>query len=112
MLKKFWKLLIKFLVVFFAASVLLVIVYRFAPVPFTLLMIERCVQQQLSGKEIRLEKKWVSLDEIDNNLQLAVITSEDQNFLFHHGFDFGAIQKAMAYNEKQKTKKKQLIEEK
>jgi monofunctional biosynthetic peptidoglycan transglycosylase len=35
-------------------------------------------------------------------LQLAVICSEDQIFLNHHGFDMNAIEKAMEYNKKGK----------
>jgi len=34
------------------------------------------------------------------NIQLAVICSEDQNFLKHNGFDFDAIKKAMENNQK------------
>lgn len=39
-------------------------------------------------------------------MQLAVVTSEDQQFLWHHGFDLEAIEKAMKYNEKQKKRKR------
>ena len=83
----------------------MVIVFRFVPVPVTFLMIERCAQQKLDGKPMVLDKTWVPLDKISNNLQLAVVTSEDQNFLWHHGFDFGAIEKAVKYNQKQENKK-------
>lgn len=55
---------------------------------------------------MKLEYHWVPLSKISNTLQLAVVTSEDQNFLFHHGFDFQAIQKAVKYNETQLKKKK------
>ena len=68
-------------------------------------MLQRCVEQKMEGKPVVLAKDWVSLDKISNNLQLAVVTSEDQNFLWHHGFDFGAIEKAVKYNEKQVNKK-------
>ena len=45
------------------------------------------------------------LDEISPNLQLAVLSSEDQNFLTHHGFDFDAIEKAVEHNENHKHKR-------
>jgi monofunctional biosynthetic peptidoglycan transglycosylase len=32
-------------------------------------------------------------------MPLAVIASEDQNFMHHHGFDWGAIQRAIDYDE-------------
>jgi len=46
-----------------------------------------------------LKHDWVSLDRISPKLQLAVVCSEDQNYLKHYGFDFGAIEKAMKANE-------------
>jgi monofunctional biosynthetic peptidoglycan transglycosylase len=106
MLKKLWRFIWKAALYFFIFSIAIVIVYRFVPVPFTILMLQRCVEQKADGKEMRLNKDWVSLDKISNKLQLAVVTSEDQNFLWHHGFDFEAISKAISYNEKQKARKR------
>lgn len=106
MFKKLWTFLKKAILFFFISTILAVIIFRFVPVPVTLLMLQRCVEQKLDGKEMKLKNDWVPLSQISNNLQLAVVTSEDQNFLFHHGFDFEAIQKAMKYNEKQQKKKK------
>jgi monofunctional biosynthetic peptidoglycan transglycosylase len=51
---------------------------------------------------MKLKKDWVPLEEISPNLQLAVVCSEDQNFINHSGFDFEAIDKAMEYNKKHK----------
>lgn len=45
---------------------------------------------------------WVAFEEITPKLQLAVVCSEDQNYLKHFGFDWGAIQKAMKENEQGK----------
>jgi len=39
--------------------------------------------------------QWKSIDEISTEIQLAVICSEDQNFLIHNGFDVKAIEKAL-----------------
>lgn len=49
-----------------------------------------------------LKHDWVAMDKISQNLQLAVICSEDQNFLSHNGFDVDAIEKAIEYNKKGK----------
>lgn len=49
-----------------------------------------------------MEHDWVSLDKISPKLQLAVVCSEDQNYLKHFGFDWGAIEKAMKANEEGK----------
>ncbi len=90
---------------FLAISLLLVIVFKWAPVPITPLMVVRCVEQKANGKELVLEKDWESIDNISNNLQLAVVCTEDQNFLTHNGFDFTAIKKAMAENKWKKRKR-------
>ena len=105
MLKKAWNFIWKTLLFCFLLSLAAVIVFRFVPLPFTFLMLERCVEQKMDGKEIKLEYNWVPLPAISNHLQLAVVCSEDQNFLIHHGFDFDAIQKAISYNEKQAKKR-------
>lgn len=59
-------------------------------------------EQYSQDKEIIFKKDWVSMDKISIHLQRAVISSEDQNFVNHHGFDFEAIEKAYTYN-KNKT---------
>ena len=51
---------------------------------------------------MKLSKSWKPLDDISPNLALAVVCSEDQNFLMHYGFDFEALKKAMLNNEKHK----------
>ena len=56
----------------------------------------------MDSKEIKMKKSWRSIEEINNNLQLAVVCSEDQNFLYHRGFDFDAIDRARKYNEEHK----------
>ena len=106
MLKKFLRFIGKVILGLFIFSIGVVVIYRFVPIPVTFLMLQRCFEQDMAGKEIKLKKDWTSLDQISNNLQLAVVTSEDQNFLWHHGFDFEAIQKAVKYNEKQKRRNK------
>jgi monofunctional glycosyltransferase len=108
-MKKFfrfiWKILKWGLIIFFATSVFMVILYRFIPPPFTPLMVIRCTGQWLSGKEVRLQKDWVSIEEISPDLQLAVVASEDNRFLEHHGFDLRAIKEAKAYNERKQGKR-------
>lgn len=65
-------------------------------------MVIRSVQQKQAGKELRLKKDWVSFDALPNNLQLAVVCTEDQNFLKHNGFDFEQIKKAVEENKQRK----------
>jgi monofunctional biosynthetic peptidoglycan transglycosylase len=78
------------------------VVYKWVLVPITPLMVIRCIEQKSEGKEIMMKHDWVSLQKISPQLQLAVVCSEDQNYLKHSGFDFGAIQKALKENERGK----------
>lgn len=104
-LVKIWKIFLKSIIVFFITSILSAIIFRFVPIPITILMLQRCIEQKMDGKEMKLKKDWVSIDKISNHLQLAVVCSEDQNFLNHNGFDLKAIEKAVAHNEKHKRKR-------
>ena len=74
--------------------VAVVAVYRFVPPPMTFLM----VQRMFEGRGF--DRRWVPLDRISPTLVRSVVASEDSGFCSHHGFDFGAIEKAMAHNEK------------
>lgn len=96
-----WKTALWFFIVSFSS----VIVYKWVPVPVTPLMIIRCVEQKMDGKKLTLKKDWESLENISPNLQLAVVCSEDQNFVKHSGFDFKAIDKAIKYNEHHRRKR-------
>ena len=68
----------------------------------TPLMAIRAYEQNHEGKAVILKHDWVALKDISKNLQLAVICSEDQNFLAHNGFDIKAIEKAIENNKKGK----------
>ena len=85
---------------FFILSILSTILFRFIPVPVTPLMLIRCTEQVFSGKAPKLKKDWVPLKEMSSNLVLAVISSEDQKFSEHFGFDFEAIEKVAKQNVK------------
>ncbi|MES2617401.1 MAG: monofunctional biosynthetic peptidoglycan transglycosylase [Bacteroidota bacterium] len=99
-----WKLIKKIIFWFFVVSIGSVILFRWLPVPFTILMLQRSVEQKMEGKPMVLKKDWVSRDEISPYLELAVVCAEDQNYLKHNGFSFTAIEKAMDYNEKMEKK--------
>lgn len=58
-------------------------------------MVIRCIQQVEHGETIRMKHHWVSSDEISKYLPVAVMSSEDQRFLKHHGFDFTEIGNAV-----------------
>lgn len=83
------------MIFFFASTILTVVAYRWLPVPATPLMVIRCAQQVRHGEQLRLRHHWVQLDEMSKYLPVAVMASEDQRFLEHHGFDFNAIEQAV-----------------
>lgn len=78
----------------FASTILGVVAYRFIPVYFTPLMFSRCFEQIMNGEKIKLYHDWISLEEMPKSMPVAVIASEDQRFLSHHGFDYKAIEQA------------------
>jgi len=101
-LKKVFRWIWKTMLWFFIISILWVLLYKFVPVPFTPLMGIRVFEQKMDGKEAIMSHDWVPMSEISIHLQKAVIASEDQKFLTHHGFDIEAIQKAREANAKGK----------
>lgn len=98
MLKIVGKVIRWALAFFFCSTILAVVAYRFIPVYITPLMVIRCFQQVANGESPKLHHDWVALDEISGHLPVAVMASEDQRFLIHHGFDFKAIEKAARRN--------------
>ncbi|KGO90994.1 monofunctional biosynthetic peptidoglycan transglycosylase [Flavobacterium subsaxonicum] len=102
MFKKILRICYKVLLWFVAISVFTVLIFRFVPVPFTPLMISRAFEQKADGQEMHSSHDWVPIEEISPNLQKAVIASEDDRFLIHHGFNFEAMYKAYKSNKKGK----------
>jgi monofunctional biosynthetic peptidoglycan transglycosylase len=54
---------------------------------------------------VTIHKQWVDGDKISNYMKLAVVASEDNNFMKHGGIDWGAVEKARKYNETEGKKK-------
>ncbi|MDD4921069.1 MAG: monofunctional biosynthetic peptidoglycan transglycosylase [Bacteroidales bacterium] len=99
MIRRFIKILT---ILFFASSILAVIVLRFLPVYITPLMVIRTIQQMSEGEKPTFHHQWVSRKHISKNLKRAVIASEDQLFYDHWGFDVGQIKKAVHENGRRK----------
>ncbi|MBQ0046140.1 MAG: monofunctional biosynthetic peptidoglycan transglycosylase [Prevotellaceae bacterium] len=83
------------LIVLLAGSILLVLLFRFVPVYVSPLMFIRAYEQVSRGEQIRWHHEWVPLDSISPDLPLAVMSSEDQNYLIHNGFDWDAIKRVI-----------------
>ncbi len=92
-----WKL--PLLLVLF--SVAQVVTLRFIDPPFSMFMLARQLDAVFEGDfRFRITHDWRDMAKISPNLPLAVVAAEDQNFARHRGFDFDAIEKAQAHNER------------
>ena len=99
-------LFLKWLIVSFLVSTIgVVLCYKWIPVAVTPLMIIRCVENFKNDDTVAIHHQWVPLDKMSKNMPLAVVASEDQNFLKHHGFDFTAIEKAIEENKEGKRQR-------
>ncbi|MCC9137998.1 monofunctional biosynthetic peptidoglycan transglycosylase [Pontibacter silvestris] len=82
-------------------SIAWVLLYRWVAPPATLHMVKRRAE---AGKAEREEPeilyKFIALEEMSEQLPLAVVASEDQLFPVHQGFDFNAIKGAFKGNRK------------
>jgi monofunctional biosynthetic peptidoglycan transglycosylase len=87
---------------FLTISLVWVLIYRFINPPITLLMLQRAVERKIDGKDLKIDKSWLPIEDISTNLKRASIAGEDANFLNHMGFDFKAIETAFEKNKKGK----------
>jgi len=95
----FWRRALRFLfrlaATFVVLSIVLVVILRFVPVPFSGVMVERQLGDWLDDKpNFKLHYHWVPIEKIAPPMQLAVIAGEDQRFPEHYGFDLAQMQKA------------------
>lgn len=98
--RKFWRGVGIFLLVIIGLSIVMPILYRWINPPVTILMINRKIKDKAP-----IEKEWVDIEHISPYLISASVAAEDNNFLGHRGFDWGAIQKAIDERESGKRKR-------
>lgn len=96
--KRIWRIVRNTVMIFFVLSIVWVLIDWFAPVFVTPLMVQRSVESVFKGEMPKNSKTWVSIDEISPNMVQAVVASEDNLFLTHHGFSFEAMSKAFEHN--------------
>jgi monofunctional glycosyltransferase len=95
-----WRFTKRLFLILFIAQFLYIIFLKWINPPFTLTQLGSWV----SGDG--LKRDYVSDDEISYQMKLAVISSEDQLFPDHSGFDWKSIEKAMKYNERKPNRVK------
>jgi monofunctional biosynthetic peptidoglycan transglycosylase len=92
--RRLMRLILRIALWFVLISVAWVALYRFVPPPVTFTMLGNA----LDGRG--LHKDWMPLSKMDPDMARAAIAGEDSRFCSHHGFDYGAIAKAFAHNER------------
>jgi len=101
-MNRFWRLLRNLVLIFFITSISWVLLARFLPVYITPLMLIRSTESLFSGELPRNSKTWTPIENISPNMIQAVVASEDNKFLKHHGFSINDIEKAIKHNKKGK----------
>lgn len=102
MFKRWLLRIVLVLAVFWGGGIAL---FNILPVPFSAVMVERQLSAWFTGNfSYVAHSDWVSMDEISPWMGLAVIAAEDQKFPEHWGFDMGAIEKALAHNERNENR--------
>lgn len=84
---------------FFGFTLFWVLLLKVMNPPVTYLQLLRAVERKADGKEWKIEKSWLSYDELSDNLKRAAIGGEDATFLDHNGFDTKAIMEAFKKNQ-------------
>ncbi|WP_461127696.1 monofunctional biosynthetic peptidoglycan transglycosylase [Spirosoma aerophilum] len=97
----YWFLVKAFLWLFFG-SIVSVIVLKYVPVWVTPLVVSRWVDTFGTDESSHVYKKWRPYEKISKEAALAVVSSEDQAFPTHWGFDFDEIQDAIKENQTRK----------
>ena len=103
MLKKIKRFIILTFVAFCTMSTSWVLLYKWAPVKWTPLMLKRTVQN-IGEKDYKNTRTWVDLEDISPVMVRAVMASEDGRFMEHWGFDLKELVK-MKKEHKSKGKK-------
>ena len=103
MLKKIKRFVILTLVAFCTMSTSWVLLYKWAPVKWTPLMLKRTVQN-IGEKDYKNTRAWVDLEDDSPVMVRAVMASEDGRFMEHWGFDLKELIK-MKKEHKSKGKK-------
>ena len=100
MANRFAKILTTLLLSFFLSTLLIVLLFRFVPVPFTPLMLLRHIEAHQQGRHLQIQHHWTPLEDISPDLIAAVIDHEDAKFYDHRGFDWDAISYAYKQNQR------------
>ncbi len=102
-IKSAFKLIFLSILVYFAATFILVLFFKYFNPNITSFVNERASFEYLGIlKTTAIQKKWIDIKKMSPHLPLAVVASEDQKFFDHFGFDIEQIEKAIDERERGK----------
>jgi monofunctional biosynthetic peptidoglycan transglycosylase len=91
--KKLFQRLAKFIfrlaLVSIVLSIVIVLPFRWVNPPVTMVMMDRIFNAP--DENFTIQQQWLSWGQIPKHAASAVMASEDQLFVVHHGFDFSSI---------------------
>ncbi len=99
---KIFKWILKFAIIFFVSTILIVFSMRWINPVTSSIMIQRQISYLFDGEFELVNYHWVSYDNISKYMPIAIVAAEDQNFPNHFGFDFKQIEKALKENKRGK----------
>ncbi len=91
-MKKLWHFFLWLLLLAFLTPPAVVVAPRWLPPPTTAFILQSPTQP--------VDYRWVPASRHADVLRKAVLAAEDQKFWDHNGFDFEAIEKALAHNQR------------
>jgi len=94
---RLWRLVKRIFIFLFFLQFFYILILKWVNPPITLTQLGSFVSGQ------GLKRNYVGMKDISPYAKLAVISSEDQLFPDHDGFDFKSIEKAMKHNQKSKS---------
>src|SRR5580698_2269220 len=96
-LHKCWKICKRVFIILFCLQLFYILLLKWVDPPITLTQLASWLRGD------GLKHSYVSMKAMSPYAKLAVISSEDQLFPDHDGFDFKSIEKAMKHNQKSKS---------
>jgi monofunctional biosynthetic peptidoglycan transglycosylase len=94
---RIWKWTKRILLFLFISQFVYILLLKWVNPPITLTQLGSIFRGE------GMKRDYVNMSEISPNAKLAVISSEDQLFPDHDGFDFKSIERAMKHNQKSKS---------
>src|SRR5688572_17843329 len=88
----------KILIILFVSHLVYIVILKWIDPPITLTQLSSWIEGN------GLKRDYVKQKDISPYARLAVISSEDQRFAVHNGFDWKSIEKALDHNKKKPTR--------